>query len=364
MAIPVNYFPGVHTFQDALLPPERTDEAVDIGLLIPDNASLAANNGAELAIRIANENGGYKGSPFRLVVRSMEGPWGTGSKQAVDLIFEQEVWALMGSHDGRNAHLVEQAATKTRIVFLSAWSSDPTLSQAFVPWFFSCIPNDMQQANALIEEIYGRRGFKNIGAVADKGYDSNLALKSFVNQTKAANKKEPLQFSYDNSEKDYNDVIDQLQHSGIDCIVLFGQPSSAIKLVQAIGLKRMNLPVFGTMSLLDENAISYPGLKNYEGIVLPSPGHWFIPKGSDFCAAYQKWYGSMPGAVAAYAFDGMNIILEAVRKAGLDRDQIIKTMGTTRHEGVTGIFQFDSKGNRTGTFGLMTIKNGIPVALK
>jgi len=233
-----------------------------------------------------------------------------------------------------------------------------------VPWFFSCVPNDMQQANALIEEIYDRRDFKNIGAVADRGYDSNLALKSFVNQAKAAHKKEPLQFFYDNSGKDYSDVIDQLQHAGIDCIVLFGQPSSATKLVHAIGLKRMNLPVFGTMSLLDENALSYSGLKSYEGIVLPSPGHWFISKGSDFCAAYQKSYGSMPGAVAAYAFDGMNIILEAVRKAGLDRDRIIKTMDTTRHEGVTGIIEFDTKGNRSGTFGLMIVKNGIPVAIK
>ena len=46
----------------------------------------------------------------------------------------------MGSHDGRNAHLVEQVATKSQVVFLSAWASDPTLSQAFVPWFFSCVP--------------------------------------------------------------------------------------------------------------------------------------------------------------------------------------------------------------------------------
>ena len=127
---------------------------IKIGLLIQDSSYTSARNGAELAIRIANRKGGMNGRHFQLVVRSMEGPWGTGSKQAVNLIFEEEVWALLGSHDGRNAHLVEQVATKSTVVFLSAWAGDPTLSQAFVPWFFNCVPNDIQQAASLIEEIY------------------------------------------------------------------------------------------------------------------------------------------------------------------------------------------------------------------
>src|SRR5450756_1253186 len=105
--------------------------------LIPDNNSIAAKHGAEMAISKANEDGGFDGKPFQLVIRSMEGPWGTGSKQAVDLIFEENVCAIMGSPDGRNGHLVEQVTTKARIVFLSTWASDPTLAQAFVPWYFT-----------------------------------------------------------------------------------------------------------------------------------------------------------------------------------------------------------------------------------
>jgi branched-chain amino acid transport system substrate-binding protein len=167
-AIPAFFVPNVQASQN----PEGPDETVKIGLLIPDNKSLAARHGAEMAIRKANEKGGFNGCPFQLVTRSMEGPWGTGSKEAVNLIFEEEVWAIMGSHDGRNAHLVEQVAAKACIVFLSAWASDPTLSQAFVPWYFSCVPNDLQQATALIEEIYNKRKINKIAAVSDNGYDS------------------------------------------------------------------------------------------------------------------------------------------------------------------------------------------------
>ena len=176
--------------------PEKT---IKIGLLVNEINSKAAINGANLAITKANENGGYKGKLFQLEIRSLEGPWGTGSKQAVSLIFDEKVCAILGSHDGRNAHLVEQAATKARTVFLSAWSSDPTLSQAFVPWFFTCVPNDLQQADALIDEIYNKRKIRSIAVVAENGYDPQSALDSFMKKNKAAGKKSPVQFHYKNT---------------------------------------------------------------------------------------------------------------------------------------------------------------------
>ncbi len=74
-------------------------------------------------------------------------------------------------------------------------------------------------------------------------------------------------------------------------------------------------------------------------------------------------YGSRPGSVAAYAYDGMNLVIEAIRRAGLDRDNIQKSMTKLHYDGVTGVIQFDDKGNRLGAAGLMEIKNGIPVAV-
>jgi ABC-type branched-subunit amino acid transport system substrate-binding protein len=114
MALLGSYVPDALSFQI----PVKADTTVKIGLLIQDNNSLAARYGAELAIRKANETGGFRGKQFRLITRSMEGPWGTGSKQAVDLIDGENVCAILGSHDGRNAHLVEQVSAKERIVFL------------------------------------------------------------------------------------------------------------------------------------------------------------------------------------------------------------------------------------------------------
>jgi ABC-type branched-subunit amino acid transport system substrate-binding protein len=70
----------------------------------------------------------------------------------------------------------------------------------------------------------------------------------------------------------------------------------------------------------------------------------------------------MPGAVSAYAFDGMSILLETFRRVGSEREKIQKYLSSMKFEGVTGRIQFDEKGKRIGMPELVQIKKGIPVS--
>ena len=321
--------------------------------------------GAEIAIREANAEGGLNGMPFRLVTRSMEGPWGTGSKEAVNLVFEEHVWAILGSHDGRNAHLVEQAATKTTVVFVSAWAADPTLSQAFVPWFFNCVPNDLQQSAELIEEIYDKRNISKVATVSDNDYDSKWSLNSFLREIKLVGKPDPLQFQYVNNNLDITGLLDQISRNGIECIVLFCKPSVSYNIFLQIRSKKMNLPVFGSLYLLNENDLLYSELQDYDNFLHIPSGNWSNSGTSAFRREFEEMNGKQPGIVAAYAFDGMNVLIEAIRKAGVpDREKIQESLKNIYYEGVTGPIRFDDNGNRTGNFKVTATKNGLPVAIE
>lgn len=341
--------------------PART---VKIGLLIPDNKSLAAKQGAELAISLANEKGGFNGRSFQLVTLSMEGAWGKGSKQAVNLIFDQEVVAIMGSHDGRNAHLVEQVCAKTRMIFLSAWASDPTLAQAFVPWYFSCMPNDLQQAAALIEEIYNKRKIQRVAVICDDDYDSKSGLDNFLKKVKQARKPLPLQFIYENKSPDPDSLLTRISRSAVQAIVLFGEPLVSMSIVREIRKSKINIPVFGSLLLLNENYLKGDDLQILENEMFFPSGNWSGSKIAEFRQEFQKTYQKAPGAVAAFAFDGMNVLIDAIRKAGPDHDNLQKSLATMHYEGVTGTIRFDDKGNRSGTFATVSIAGGIPVSLK
>jgi ABC-type branched-subunit amino acid transport system substrate-binding protein len=83
-----------------------------------------------------------------------------------------------------------------------------------------------------------------------------------------------------------------------------------------------------------------------------------------FQKEFQHTYGYQPGSAAAYAYDGINVIIGVIRRAGVDRDRIIEAFAEVKHpSGITGDIQFDENGNRTGSAGLMMIREGIPSRL-
>jgi len=101
--------------------------------------------------------------------------------------------------------------------------------------------------------------------------------------------------------------------------------------------------------------------KTFENAVLITSGQWFNSNGLNFSTEFQKTWGYKPGPVAAYAYDGMNLIIMAIKNAGASREQIQKYLKKVKYYGVTGTIQFDDRGNRIGEVELMRIKNGIPV---
>jgi branched-chain amino acid transport system substrate-binding protein len=342
-----------------------TTAAIKIGLLIPEPEALAAKHGAELAIFEANQKGGYSGHPFQLVVRSTEGPWGTGSKESVSLVFDDEVVAIMGSLDGRNAHLVEQVAAKTRIVCLSAWATEMTLSQAFVPWHYRCVPNDDQQSTSLIQEIYKKRNITNVAIIGTEDYDSRKAVNSFIKTAALMKIATPNQYLYQSSAEDFQVALKEIDKNDIKAVVLFVNPTLASDIIPMLQKINKSPDIFGSLIVTDDQKGFDPDWDVIEGITLVSSGHWFTQEGIAFQKAFQEAYDYQPGAAAAYAYDGVNLIIEAIKKNGPDRDKIIDTFTKINYKaGVTGEIRFDAHGNRIGIPNLMVIQNGIPVIIK
>jgi branched-chain amino acid transport system substrate-binding protein len=347
----------------ALQNQNRPNESVKIGLLIADSTSIEARNGAELAIKEVNEQGGIHGRRIKLITRSMEGVWGSGSSEVVDLVFNEDIWAILGSHDGRNAHLVEQVIAKTRVVFLSAWASDPTLSQAYVPWYFSAVPNDIQQANALIEEIYTHRKHEKLLVVLNHSYDSKMAWKSLRNEINISGKAEPRAFFYDNAQDHFEDFISEIRNTKATAIILIGEPPQSWNFIDQLRLNSIDLPIYGNLSILGEGVFSERQIKAYDQIILMGSEKWLIANSLSFQNRYFKEYNSTPGAVAVYAYDGMKVLINALETSKLNREKIRESMLKNEVQGFTGLLSFDERGRRINTVDLSEIIEGIPVLI-
>lgn len=332
------------------------EEVITIGLLVNDDTSQAARQAAEWAIHMANKDQGLNGKHFKVITRSMEGPWGTGSKEAVNLVFKEKVWALLGSHDGRNAHLAEQVIAKTRVVFLSAWASDPTLSQAYIPWFYNCVPNDIQQAEALVNEIVNVQKINTVAIVVQEDYDAKTALKYLEKQLVDKGGPKPFIESFTQCLDHPEGFIGELRKKAVEALIILGDGEQSWKLTGVLRKKGIKLPFYGAIPMLGVRDLSSVEGGNITDLTILYSGNWLKTNtlGSQHGAIGDD---AVSNAVAAYTFDAMNVLINAIKASGYDRDKIYEVMSRTDFEGVTGNVQFDKNGNRRSDLKLVKMAN-------
>jgi branched-chain amino acid transport system substrate-binding protein len=328
------------------------NKAVSIGLLVPDSSCTGVIRAAEMAIQVANEGGGLNGTPFKLVVRTTEGPWGAGSKESVGLVYEDEVSAFVGSLDGRNAHLAEQVAAKSHLVYLETNATDPTLSQAYVPWFIRNVPNDNQQAKAILELI-GEKGVEKTALLVSEDYDSKYAVRSLTEQAVRKYGVSPLLITIAPGELAIERAIEQVMKAELDHLVVpfFSEVTS--KIVSALKGLRPDLVIYGTLAFykgLDQRVMD---IKSLDGMIL-------VHSYEDL---HKKEQPIQEKLAFSYAYDGINLILQAILHVGLDRESIREYILQQDHpNGKTGPIKFDELGNRTGKLRFVRVLNGDPVS--
>ena len=323
-------------------------ESVAIGLLVEDSLWVEGRYGAEFAVKEINRRGGLRGRQLVLSVKSMEGPWGVGSTKTVDLVFEQKVWALVGLLNGRNSHLVEQVAAKTNVPFISAWAADPTLSKAYVPQFFSCVPNSEQQGRALLNHLFEKQGSDNWMLVSDDDYDSRIAVKSLIDTEEFQKHPASGQFKC-SSSNDFKRLVSVMREKNPRAVVVYCEPELSLELIRFLRAEGLLMPVYSDLNILHERNFSGLVSDRIEDLYFLGSGAWMTDRDSDFVQEFHREFGHYPGAMAAYAFDAIQILFEAIEKSGSDPEMVKHNLSKTSYMGKTGSIEFDRLGNRKST---------------
>lgn len=314
---------------------QTREGTIKIGFLIRDKGDLHSIRIATLAIDDANRKGGHHGRKFELVVRSCDGPWGVGSKQAVAMVHDDGVSLIVGALDGRNAHLAEQVAAKSHVVLLSTLSSDPTLSRAYVPWYFRLVPDDKQQAQALIEQIYLKDHARNVALVAFDNYDGKMSVETFEKLAINSGFVAPIKFV--NLKE--NELLEKLHSKNWDAVILAGSAANISDISKSIRFGK----IYGFLNIFNfpEDYIHIPDIR------------FVVPVGfniSGFKSLIQRSndeYGMIPSISAAYIYDGITLACEAVKEFGTNPEALRANFSKMRKKGITGNIKFGKLGDRS-----------------
>jgi branched-chain amino acid transport system substrate-binding protein len=84
---------------------------------------------------------------------------------------------------------------------------------------------------------------------------------------------------------------------------------------------------------------------------------------STFSQRFAARQGEPPDYLAAYAYDATNLLIDAVRRSGLNRARLREALARTAWQGVTGAFHWDGVGQNIRAAKLMgVIRNGRAMA--
>src|ERR1019366_4973974 len=319
--------------------PEPTDvQEVRIGYFGPPDPSDEAGGqiwqGVGLAIEEANRQDGYRGLPFRLVPAWDQNPWTGGVAKLARVVYSDKVWAIIGGIDGATTHLAEQVVAKAQLTLVNPAATDRSIHTARVPWMFSCAPGDHLLAAAVSQEL--RERGSRFGLVSAIDHDS----RAFVAQLKLAFARDRLSpvlhLEWPGGTEDPARIARELDAAAPEAIVVVAAARDSTALIKAIREA-------GFAGIL----LSGPSIARADPD--PSLNGALYPALGDIPAAFQTKfltrYGRYPDYTAAHAYDAANIVITAIRQAGLNRPRIrdaVQAISPTH--GVTGMIEWDAQG--------------------
>ena len=329
------------------LPPNQFNE-IRIGFFAPDKAGdpvgKAMLNAAALAIEEANTAGGFRGIPFRLVNRWAYDPWGAGSKEMIRLIYQDSVWAVIGSINGAATHVAEQIVTKARVPLLSPVSADPTLTYIRIPWMFRLPPDEQRQAEVIIHKGIQTLSPCKVGLITSTDHDGRTFAAQMLAKMEAAQISPVFHFQISLANNDLENIIRRATSFSPNGVIVRLPVTETLNLLDHFQRYEIHIPIFipWIPGLREEDlALHYDGDILYVRpfSVTANPAY------AAFVRTYKEHYQVNPAPCAAYTYDGVNILVQSLKESGLNRAELRKAIARIGDfQGVTGKISWDNGG--------------------
>ena len=380
----LNYIhPNIYTGAGRDIPEPKDVSEVRIGFFgpiehTPDQVfGQRMLHGAQLAVEEANAQGGYGGKPFRLMLhndydnwqaKSVYGDdrptdptiWGSPSNEGVKMVYDDQDWAIFGSINSESTHIVLRLALKAEIPIVNSASTDPTIPETYIPWYFTDLQDDRVQCLTLARRIFTELGMKRVALLRVNNRYGRFGVLKLRDASRRLGHPIVIEQKFMPGDTDYSRGLKIIQDSRTDAIVLWADQAEAagiLKQMRALGMKQR---VFGAYRTLGPELLEKagPAAEGFEAVFPYNPSRE-DPKWLDFNRRFEARFQEKPEQFASLAYDAMNALLDSICKAGLNRARIHDALADIQdYDGVTGHMVFDPNQKNVSPMYLGTVHNG------
>ena len=322
-----------------------------IGWTPPVTGASAAEGALQIkAIKLAekqiNAAGGVNGKQIKLVTEDNQST-NPGALAALQKAVEQDkALAIMGVVKSTQVQAMSDAIKNYGIPFIMG-GTNADLTKAGNPWLFRVRPDDSIAAGAMVKYIKEDMKLTKVGIL----HDSDAFGTGGANLVESGSKANGLTVvkneSYTTGTKDFTAQLLSLKNAGAEVMVVYGTNPEDVAVIQrqyrqlGAPFKYMGSPSSQMKDCLNLSKENSTGLIAVADFV---PGA--SPESTKYAADYKAEYNEEFDPTSAWTYDGLNILVNAIKKGGEDRakirDAILATQG---YKGVLGTFSFTPDGN-------------------
>jgi branched-chain amino acid transport system substrate-binding protein len=345
-------------------------EEIRIGFTPPVTGTHAASGSLQvkaikLALKEINAAGGVNGKKIdlRIVDNQSTNPGALAALQkAVD---QEKVLALMGFLYSTQVFATSDAIKNYGIpTFIGA--TNVNLTRQGNPWIFRVRPDDSVAAGGMVKYIKEDTKFTKIGLLHDADAFGTGGADLVEKYSKEAGLTVVKREKSATAAKDFTAELLAMKNAGAEILIFYGHQEATAVIQRQMRQLGSPFKFLGSPSAASRDALNL-AKEAAEGI-------WavvdFVPGVSEenkrFAAAYKKEYNNEEyDNVSVWAYDGLKILVDAIKKAGEDRDKIRQAiLATQGYKGVQGNFSFTPNGDGLSEVSIVQIEKGQPKLLK
>lgn len=349
----------------------RAEDGVKIGLIEPLTGSVAYNGhevieGAKLALAQINAKGGLMGKPVALVIEDGQCKPADSVNAMEKLVTRDRVASVIGAFCSSATAAIMPVAAKYKIPLVTGVSSAAPLTEQGNPYFFRAAETDALMATAFAKILAEDLKLKTVAYVGVNDDWGRGGVAGFSKSLSALGVKPVLTEYFEHGATDFFTLAAKLRAAKPDGVFVAAETQDGSTFMKQIRQLGLQTKVFGVGSWATADFIKLTGAAA-EGIyaAVPYVATEDTKRSADFVKAYQAAYGEKPGKYGAAGYNALNIMTEAIARAGsADAEAIRVALTKTRYEAPNGVYQFTAKGQAYGFNAMLVqIKNGAPTVV-
>lgn len=283
------------------------------------------------------------------------------------LVTEEGVNAIIGSVTSGSALAVVATAEAdgTPILTPSGSADQITINEDGETYenVFRICTNDSYAGTFLAQKCNSDFNYKKVAILSNKDSDYSTGLRdAFIAEAKKQNVEVVFDETYTKDTKDYSTYISKLKSEKFDTIFLPDYYEQVVTIVQQFRDAGIETPLLGA-----DGWDGVLGVKGVDGNIFNGSFYTsgFDKNSSDenvqkFVKSYTEKYNSEPNMFAAFAYDAVFVMMDAIKKAdSTEAEKINEALAETDYKnGVAGAFKYDSKHNPIKEMVIVGFENG------